>query len=82
MCQRLAGDKSGVKGCSGQKSSARKLTGGCSKQQRNARELAGGIVWFQGLQGQQRGVIEWREIKQVPRVAGYIRGVPEGWQEE
>jgi hypothetical protein len=50
VCQRVAGDKLSVKGCSGQKSSARKLTGGCSKQQINARELAGGIVWFQVLQ--------------------------------
>jgi hypothetical protein len=50
VCQRVAGDKLSVKGCSGQKSSARKLTGGCSKQEINARELAGGIVWFQGLQ--------------------------------
>ncbi len=67
-CQRVVRDKSGVKGCRVHK--------------RNARGLSGGIVWLQEFQKQQRCARGWQEINQVSRVAGYIRGVPEGCQEE
>ena len=43
-CHRVARDKAGAKGCSGQR--------------RSARRLAGGIVWVQVLQA-EGGAREW-----------------------